>query len=99
MAISGSAGGGSGFKWHRVPGGLKQIDSGPIGRVWGVNKRNQVWCRKGITWKRPAGNRWKRVGGRFKHVSVGQYGVWAITPRNYIRYRIGIRRGVPQGTK
>ena len=34
--------------WKRVHGNLKQIDSGPPGVVWGVNRYDRVFCRIGI---------------------------------------------------
>ena len=43
----------SGLYWEKIPGNLKQIDSGPYNVVWGVNRYNRIFCRIGIqpeTW-------------------------------------------------
>ena len=38
----------SGVEWKAIPGTLKQIDSGPRGTVWGVNRNGHVFRRIGI---------------------------------------------------
>lgn len=99
LNISGSAGGRVGYSWQSIPGRLKQIDSGPIGFVWGVNEGYKIYFRKGVTWKKPEGSKWIRVKGRFKHVSVGQLGPWAVSPKNYVFFRLGVTRRRPEGIK
>ena len=89
----------AGSRWIRIPGGLKQIDSGNFGIVWGVNRHNHIWCRTGIRWNRPQGTGWRRVPGGLKYVSVGERGVWGVNRANHIYFRRGVTRGTPQGEK
>ena len=42
-------------RWQKVPGLLKQIDSGPKGIVCGVNQGDSIYCRNGITDSNPSG--------------------------------------------
>lgn len=74
-----------------------QIDSGPFGFVYGVNKHHQIWCRTGISWKRPRGSGWRRVPGGLKYVSVGEYVAWGVNRHDYIYARYGMLRQKPQG--
>ena len=89
-----------GRKWIYIPPlRLKQIDSGPFGIVYGVDKKKrQVYCRIGITWSRPSGQAWRRIGTeKMKSVSAGLYGVWATNEYHRIYFRIGVTRTKPQG--
>ena len=85
-----------GKKWIHIGGKLMQIDSGPFGLVWGVNRHHQIWCRTGISWKRPQGSGWHRVPGGLKYVSVGQFGAWGVNRKNQIYFRYRVLRGIPQ---
>ena len=87
----------AGNRWFHIGGKLMQIDSGPFGHVWGVNRRHQIWCRIGISWKNPKGRRWRRVPGGLKHVSFGQFGPWGVNSHNHIWFRQGVTRRNPAG--
>ena len=97
FALIGSVYGRAGSAWHRVPGGLMQIDSGTFGIVWGVNRHHYIYCRTGVTWRNPKGRGWRHVGGRLKYVSVGQFGVWGVNKHDQIFFRYGVSRHRPQG--
>ena len=86
-------------RWIKVPGGLKQIDSGPRGIVCGVNTADNIYCRTGITPARLSGKGWTRVPGKLKYISCGTLGHWGVNKRNDIFFRYGVNRGKPQGTK
>lgn len=74
-----------------------QIDSGMYGVVWGVNRLHMIYCRYGITWKKPEGTKWIRVPGKLKYVSGGEFGIWGVTKGGYIFFRYGSRWKKPQG--
>lgn len=80
-----------------IPGKLIQIDSGPFGRVWGVNRLHNIFCRTKISWYRPQGHGWLRVPGRLRHVSVGDYGAWGCNAKYQIFFRRGITKQRPNG--
>ena len=70
-------------RWSRIPGVLKQIDTGYSRAVWGVN-------RVGYIYKLRRNRRsWRRVGGRLIHVSSGEGGVWGVSRNHQIWYRLG----------
>ena len=73
----------AGRRWYRVGGALMQIDSGPFGIVWGVNRNHQIYCRTGITAKNPRGRGW--------------LGCWGVNKNHQIFYRYGVSRRRPQG--
>ena len=95
--ITGSMSNRAGRRWHHIGGRLMQIDSGPFGIVWGVNIRHYIYCRTGITWRNPKGRSWRRVPGRLKYASVGQFGVWGVNRHHNIYFRYGVTRSRPQG--
>ena len=69
--------------WYRIPGILKQIDTGYSRAVWGVN-------RGGAIYKLRRNRRsWRHIGGRLKHVSAGEGGVWGVNRHHNIYYRWG----------
>ena len=77
--------------WEEIPGSLHQIDSGPFGIVYGVNKSNEIFCVRGITKANPMGMGLTLIGGyKFKYVSCGQYGCWAINLDNSLSFRTGV---------
>ena len=86
-----------GSRWLRIPGNLMQIDSGPFGIVWGVNRRQIVFCRTGITWRNPKGSGWCRIGGKLKYISCGELGCWGVSRNRHIVFRNGVSRRKPQG--
>lgn len=70
--------------WYRIPGALRQIDSGCSREVWGVNLRQQVFRLQRNQ------RSWRRIKGRrLIHVTSGGSGVWAINARGFIYYREG----------
>ena len=85
--------------WRRVPGGLKQIDSGPKGIVCGVNSGNNIYCRLGISSRIPWGRRWLHIPGKLKYISCGDYGNWGVNRVDSIYFRLGVSRGRPGGIK
>jgi hypothetical protein len=88
----------TGRSWQRIPGALKQIDSGPSKIVCGVNKYNWVYCRIGISTARPSGSSWTKLSGKMKYVSCGALGHWAVDPKDQVRFRAGVKPNKPQGT-
>ena len=75
-----------GIRWHHVSGRLKQIESGPNGAVWGVNKKGNIFTRAGVSRRNPIGTNWVFVSGRLKHVTVGCTGVYGVK-HNYVVWR------------
>ena len=86
-----------GRRWSPISGRLMQIDSGPFGCVWGVNKLHYIYCRTGIAWNNLKGSKWKRVTGSLKYVSCGERGVFGVNRANNIYFRRGVTRTTPQG--
>ena len=83
----------------RIPGGLKQIDSGPLGYVCGVNSANNIYCRRGITRQKRYGISWIHVPGKLIYISCGKFGHWGVNKAQDIYFRKGVRRNRPQGTQ
>jgi hypothetical protein len=77
---------------------LKQIDSGPRGIVYGVNRNDQIYCRKGITDSQPWGVVWQRVPGELKYVSCGNLGCWGVNKNDQIWFRHGVTSSNCDGT-
>ena len=69
--------------WAPIPGGLKQIDTGLSGAVWGVNKADQIWKLN------KNGKTWTRISEGLKHVTAGVGGVWGVSSNDKIWYREG----------
>jgi hypothetical protein len=88
-----------GLRWKRIPGGLKQIDSGPKGVVCGLNSGNNIYCRLGISSRVPWGKRWLHIPGKLKYISCGDYGHWGVNRGNKIYFRIGVTRSRPAGIR
>lgn len=59
---------------RRVAGKLIHISSGESG-VWGVNRGKYIYYRTGVTPRRKTGSGWKRIGGRFKQIDSGPFGI------------------------
>ena len=89
----------TGRQFRRVPGRLKQIDSGPPGIVCGVNKYDNIYCRRGVSPSVRYGRSWVRVPGKLKYISCGALGHWGVNKNNYVYYRYGVTAGKPQGTR
>ena len=89
-----------GSRWFRIAGSLTQIDSGPFGIVWGVDRSQNVFCRTGITWGNPKGSGWRSVVGKLKYTSCGEFGCWGIRTiagEIHIMFRYGVSRAKPEG--
>ena len=95
---TGSTGNNVGKSWTRISGGLKQIDSGPYGVVYGVNKNNDIFCRTGISNYNPKGTGWQHIGGKLKYISCGDVGCWGVNAKDQIFFRKGVSPTRPTGT-
>ena len=77
-----------GTRWRNVGGRLKRIESGPNGAVWGVNKKDNIFTRAGVSRRNPMGKRWVRVSGQLSSVTVGCTGVFGVSRNNAVwRYQ------------
>ena len=77
-----------GRRWVRIGGSLKQIECGPNGVCFGVNRLSHVLYRYGVSQRRPSGISWIRIGKKMKQVTVGCIGVFATNRRGGIfQYR------------
>ena len=77
-----------GTRWRHIGGRLKQIESGPNGAVWGVNRHNNIYTRVGVSRRNPIGRGWRHIRGRLKHVTVGCRGVFGVNIHHQIwRFR------------
>ena len=65
-------------------GGLKQVESGPNGVVWGINKAGYIYLRAGVSKKNPLGTSWISVVGLLSHVTVGCTGVYGVNSKQEI---------------
>ena len=88
----------TGRTWQRIPGRLKQIDSGPSKIVCGVNRLNQVYCRTGISPSKQSGSGWTKLDGKMKYISCGALGHWAVDSKDQVRFRSGVKPNKPQGS-
>ena len=89
----------TGIKWTQVGhASLRQIDSGPTGIVYGIDEDRKLVCRSGIKPGKPTGSLWKRIRGIYRHVTCGPRGCWAITAKNMIVFRFGVRADFCRGT-
>lgn len=85
--------------WQVVPGSLIQVDSGPAGVVYGVNKDHKIYFREGILPSVPMGTDWREVPGRLKYVSCGLFGCWGVNKHNHVYFRNGVTSTKPLGSK
>ena len=69
--------------WSKLRKRFTVIDSGITRRVWAVNERDMIF--------KLAKGKWRKVGGRLRHITSGQAGVWGVNRHNNIYYR-GKRR-------
>ena len=76
---------------------FQQIDSGPFGIVYGVNKSHDIFCREGSACA-PGGS-WKKVPGSLKYVSCGIYGCWGANFKDQIWVRLGVTAEKCEGKK
>ena len=93
-----------GTRWRHIGGRLKQIESGPRGACWGVNRHRNIYFRAGVTRRRPVGRFWVRIGGKLNFVSAGCSGVYGVSNNQQIwRYRgnfnvLSVEKLAPFGT-
>ena len=78
---------------------MRQIDSGPKGIVCGVNKNGLIYCRVKITATRKYGYGWRRVPGRLRYITCGEYGNWGVNRAKHIYFRLGVSRSRPEGMR
>ncbi|XP_065052552.1 cubilin-like isoform X5 [Rhopilema esculentum] len=77
----------SGTKWEVVGSDVfVRIDSGPEGYVFAVRSNGIAAYRDGVSKQLPFGTRWVNIGGKFKSISVGTYGLWAIDEYGNVMY-------------
>ena len=57
---------------------------GPNGSCWAVDSKNKVLFRAGAKSSNPIGTKWQMITGYLIHVSVGQSGVWGVTPDHHV---------------
>ena len=77
-----------GTRWRHIGGRLKRVEAGPNGVVWGVNKRDYIYFRAGITRRNPIGRHWVSVRGRLNYVAAGCSGVYGVSRNQQVwRYR------------
>ena len=65
--------------WSIIRKRFTVVDSGITRRVWAVNKRSYVY--------KLVKGRWRKVGGRLKHITSGQAGVWGVNSGGRIYFR------------
>lgn len=71
--------------WKNIDGALKWISVGVDGRVWGVNKADQIWTRPGVD------GAWQLIDGALKQIAVGIDGrVWGVNSADQIWTRPGV---------
>ena len=61
-------------KMRKISGKLIHVSSGESG-VWGVNRGNYIYFRRGVTERRKSGSSWRRIGGRLKQIDSGPFGI------------------------
>ena len=89
-----------GKDWTKIDGSMKNIrftssqtdphsllftlSVGASGVCWAVDKGDTVWRRLGAKASNAMGTKWQCVTGRLRQVSVGQAGVWGVSPSNEV---------------
>ncbi|XP_063078276.1 fish-egg lectin-like [Engraulis encrasicolus] len=86
-------------EWTQIPGGLKYYSCGPIS-CWGVNSKDQIYIKKGVTPEACGGvGDWQRIGGALSMIEVGQDGsVYGVNSGGNVYLRTGITTDQPEGT-
>ena len=64
------------------------LSVGPNGVCWAVDKAETVWRRLGAKDSNVLGTKWQSVTGKLKHISVGQAGIWGVSPKNEVKWGI-----------
>jgi len=58
--------------------------------VWGVNDKDNIWYRQGISADKPMGSGWKQIDGALTSISIGPLGqVWGCNRGDQIWFRDG----------
>ncbi|KAL8584532.1 hypothetical protein ACOMHN_016852 [Nucella lapillus] len=86
--------------WTKIDGLLRSISIGE-GGMWGVNKADMVFYRKG-TYHKPnsMGTGWLNIHGlKMAHVSVGKDVVWGVARNGDVYYRTGIAPSKQEGER
>jgi hypothetical protein len=60
--------------WIRMDGGLAHVTVGESG-VWGVNRVNSIYVRRGVAPDTPYGTAWRRLRGGLQQIDAGSSGV------------------------
>jgi hypothetical protein len=76
--------------WSSIDGKLRQVDISPSNVVWGTNSGHLIWLRIGTAWI--------QIGGRLKHVTAGNAGVWGVNSGDQIFYRERVTPSNLKGT-
>ncbi len=64
---------------------MVQLEAGPDGKVWGVNSKNELYRRSGVSKAVPMGTSWMKVGGTpLKFVTVGRDQLYSIDLGNTV---------------
>ena len=77
--------------WKKMRQIFTVVDSGITTSAWAINRRRQIF----VFSKR----RWRRVGGKLKHISSGRAGVWGVTRSASIYYRQGTSKRIRAGRR
>lgn len=67
-----------------IGGRLNQIESGPNGVTWGVNRASKIFYRAGVNRRRPIGSHWVLIKGRLKSVSPGCTGIYGVNKKGQV---------------
>jgi hypothetical protein len=74
-----------GTGWKAIDSTLIQLEAGPDGEVWGVNSKNELYRRSGVSTTVPMGTSWMKVGGQpLKFVTVGKDQLYSIDLSNVV---------------
>ncbi len=64
---------------------MVQLEAGPDGKVWGVNSKNELYRRSGVSKTVPMGTSWMKVSGLpLKFITVGKDQLYGIDPKNNV---------------
>lgn len=79
-----------GTAWAPVEGrGFKIIESGLPGCVYALTRTGELYYRSGINELNKRGVSWKPIWGKYRFLSAGSYGLWAIDFYNIIYFGRG----------
>ena len=80
---------------------MVQLEAGPDGKVWGVNSKNELYRRSGVSVAVPMGTSWMKIGGvPLKFVTVGKDQLYSIDLGNAVfsgtLQRVGAGQKLPR---